>query len=194
MPTLDKGWLIADVVTDTALFALGVNEIALVSGMELPTAASTFGDLTRLLKLAAGLLSGTASTGTRSAEVALELVEAFKKGSIRIPAGDSANVWEQGLLTTLFKPSSGWFGMAGYATVDLTIVTEDGKLTAEVDSSPDQSWIATGEGIVRSVYGTINDVDPQAEVIAWSAGASAGAGTGDEGALGETADLPVEAA
>jgi hypothetical protein len=175
MPTLDKGWLIADVITDSALFALGVSEIALVSGGELPAAISTFGDLTRFLKATAGLLSGTVSTGSRSAEVALELVEAFKKESIRVPAGDSADVRDQGLLSTLFKPSSGWFGMAGYETVDLTIITADGTLTANVDSPPDASWIATEAGIVRSVYGTLNDVDPQAAVTAWNAGAGSDA-------------------
>ncbi|WP_371656672.1 MULTISPECIES: hypothetical protein [unclassified Streptomyces] len=168
MPTLDKGWLLADVLADTALFAIGVGEIATATGLALPAELATFADLAQFLKATAGLLSGTAATGTRSAEVALELVEAFKKGAIKVPAGESVNVREQGFLSTYFKPTSGWFGMADFTTVDLTVMTQDGKRTADVDSSPDQSWIADETGISRAVYGTLNQVDTNSAAVAWN--------------------------
>ncbi|MEU8548947.1 hypothetical protein AB0C81_18500 [Streptomyces roseoverticillatus] len=168
MPVLDKNWLIADVVTDTALLTVGVGEIAAATGAALPAALSTFADLAQFLKVSAGVIGGTVSAGTRSADVVLELVEAFKKESLRVPAQESRNVREQGFLTTYFKPASGWFGMADFKTVDLTILTQDGKQTVEIDSGPDQSWIAMSEGVTRSVYGTVNDPDPQSETIAWN--------------------------
>lgn len=59
MPTLDKGWLLADVLADTALFAIGVGEIATATGLALPAELATFADLTQFLKATAGLLSGT---------------------------------------------------------------------------------------------------------------------------------------
>ncbi|MEU8548973.1 hypothetical protein AB0C81_18645 [Streptomyces roseoverticillatus] len=72
----------------------------------------------------------------------LELVETFKKESIRVPAGESVDVRNQRFLSIYFKPASGWFGIADFKKVDLTILTQDGKRTAENDSGPDQSWVA----------------------------------------------------
>lgn len=95
-------------------------------------------------------------------------MEAFKKGAIKVPVGESVNVREQGFLSTYFKPTSGWFGMADFTTVDLTVMTQDGKRTADVDSSPDQSWIADETGISRAVYGTLNEVDTNSAAIAWN--------------------------
>jgi hypothetical protein len=84
-----SGWAIADFLTDIALFAVGIGEIkAGLSVAELPATINTMRDLITVMKTIGALLSGTVAVGSRSAEAIKEVVEAFKKNSLKISPGE----------------------------------------------------------------------------------------------------------
>ncbi|WP_331723651.1 MULTISPECIES: hypothetical protein [unclassified Streptomyces] len=89
---------------------------------------------------------------------------------LRIPAGGSEDVKEEVLafLGGYFKPAGGWFTMTGFIKVSLTVVTCDGKRTAEIESSPGQSWTVTDAGITRAIPGTPDNPGAPLEPVAWN--------------------------
>jgi len=166
--SLNPDWAIADFITDIGLLLVGVEELkAVTTTAELPEALVTIRDLYNFLKISAQLLSGTLSVGSRSAEAALALVEAFKKTSIPIASGDFKNVHDEGVLG-IYLSADGIGGLLGASTVSVMVLSGDGKQLAMWNSNSDHSWIATNEQkIVRSKYGSIWQQDPDAGVQNW---------------------------
>lgn len=172
MASLNPDWAIVDFITDIALLLVGVEEIkAVATAAELPAALNTFRDLYEFLKIAAKLLSGSFSVGSRSAEAALAMADAFKKVAVSIGNGDHKNVDSEGFLS-IYLSASGIAGLLGASTVSLVVMSADGKQVALWNTGSDDSWIATGrEKIVRSKYGTIWQEDPSAGSVDWPVGA-----------------------
>lgn len=165
------GWQIGDFLTDIALFAVGIGEIkAALTVADIPATINTTSDLIKVMKVAATLLSGTAAVGSRSAEAAKEVVDAFKKSSIKIPPQEYRDVLDTGVLDYLSP--SGISGLLDADTITLVVMTDDGKKVADFSTNIDYSWIVTPSRIVRSQYGTINVEDPGAGQHDWSQVAS----------------------
>lgn len=161
------GWQIADFLTDIGLFAVGIGELkAALTVADLPATINTVSDMIKVMKVVAGLLSGTAAVGSRSAEAAKEVVDAFKKSSIEIPPQDYKDVLDTGVLGYLSP--SGIAGLLDADTITLVVMTNDGKEVADFSTNIDYSWIVTPDGIVRSKYGTINVEDPGAGQSTWT--------------------------
>jgi hypothetical protein len=160
-------WHIGDFLTDIAFFAVGIGEIkAALSVANLPGTINTVRDLFQVMKVTAGLLSGTIATGSRSAEAAKEVVDAFKKNSQKISSGDHKDVLNTGFLDYLSP--SGIAGVLNTDTITLVIMTDEGKKVTEFSTNIDHSWIVTPSRVVRSKYGTLNVEDPGAGQYAWS--------------------------
>ena len=167
MATKSLEWQIADFLTDIGLFAVGVGEIkAVVTAYELPETINTVKDLVQVMKIVAGLLSGTISAGSRSAEAAKELVDAFKESSTEVGQGDYKDVRETGFLDYLSP--SGIAGLLDADTITLVVMTDDGKKFVDFPSNIDYSWIVTPSRVVRSQYGTLNVEDPDAGQYNWN--------------------------
>ncbi|KAL1738594.1 hypothetical protein HDZ31DRAFT_50739 [Schizophyllum fasciatum] len=168
MASLNPDWAIVDFVTDIALLFVGVEELkAVTTAAELPEALVTIRDLYEFLKIAAKILSGTLSVGSRGPEAALALVEAFSKCSIPISYGDYKNVKDEGVLG-MYLSASGIAGLLGASTVSVMVLSGDGKQLAMWNTGSDDSWITTGDQeIVRSKYGSIWQRDPDAGRVSW---------------------------
>ena len=160
------GWVIADVLTDVALFATGIGEIkSALTAERLPEAIRTTSDLIKILKWVAKLYGGTVSVGSRPAEAAKDIIEAFKKNSIPISPGSYKNVLESGLLSYLSP--SGVASLLDAETITMIIMAENGERVIDFSTGTDESWIATSNYVVRSKYGTIFDEDPGAGKNNW---------------------------
>jgi hypothetical protein len=167
LPAKSTEWVIADLVTDAALFAVGVSEIkAVLTGAQLPATINSIADLFAFLKGAGTLLSGTIAVGSRSGEAVLELVRHFKENSVEVPANDYRNVLESSFLD--YFSASGLASLAGAETVTLTIMSSDGLRTAQFGTNNDFSWIITEQGAVRAKYGTIWQPSPGDGQNNWS--------------------------
>ncbi|TRM67979.1 hypothetical protein BD626DRAFT_109000 [Schizophyllum amplum] len=168
MASLNPDWAIVDFITDIGLLFVGVEELkAVTTAVELPEALVTIRDLYEFLKIAAQILSGTLSVGSRGPEAALALVEAFSKTSIPIDYGDYKNVKDEGVLS-MYLSASGIAGMLGASTVSVMVLSGDGKQLAMWNTGADDSWITTDEQeIVRSKYGSIWQRDPGAGTVGW---------------------------
>jgi hypothetical protein len=162
-----SGWVIGDLLTDIALFAVGIGEIrAGLSVAELPATINTMRDLITVMKTIAALLSGTVAAGSRSAEAIKEVVDAFKKNSLKIAPGDYKDVRDTGLLDYLSP--SGIAGLLDADTIILLVMTDEGKKITDFPTNIDYSWIVNSFDIVRSKYGTIHEEDPDAGRHLWS--------------------------
>ncbi|KXX82189.1 hypothetical protein MMYC01_201715 [Madurella mycetomatis] len=168
--SLSPEWAFIDFVTDVGLLALGAEEIkSVVTAAELPETLATLRDLYEFIKIAAKLLGGTISVGTRPADAALALIDAFKKTSIRIPVQDHKKVDSEGFFS-IYLNADGVASLAGAKTISLMVMQHDGSRIrlAMWDTEADDSWIATGDGlIVRSKYGTLWEQDPGAGTVEW---------------------------
>jgi hypothetical protein len=166
MVTKSTEWTIADFLTNIAMFAVGIGEIkAAVSVADLPATINTVQDLFKVMKVAAQLLGGTATTGSRSAEAALTVVKAFKASSVQITPGQYKNVYSSDVWT-YFNPSA-YADLMGASTMTLLLMSDDGKNVIEFDTNSDYSWVATSSGVVRSQYGTIWTQDPNSGSFSW---------------------------
>lgn len=161
-------WAIADIVTDVALIFVGLTELkAVFTAAELPATIASLRDLYEFVKITGTLLSGSFSVGTRPTEAALKVIEAVKKNSIPIAAGDHKNIKDENFLS-MYLNASGIAGMLGASTVSVMVMSGDGKQVALYNTPPDDSWIATREQkIVRSKYGSIWQKDPGAGSVDW---------------------------
>ena len=168
MASLNPDWAIVDFITDIGLLLVGVEELKAVTMLgELPEALVTIRDLYEFLKIAAKILSGTLSVGSRGPEAALALVDAFSKTSIPIAYGDYKNVKDEGVLG-MYLSASGIAGLLGASTVSVMVLSGDGKQLAMYNTGSDDSWIATDrQEIVRSKYGSIWQQDPDAGRQSW---------------------------
>lgn len=175
LPAKSTDWAITDLVTDAALFAVGIGEIrAVLSGVvRLPATLNTVADLYAFVKGAGTLLLGTFAVGSRSGEAVLELVRHFKDNAIEVPANGYRNVVESSLLD-YFSPS-GIASLAGASTVTLTVMSADGMRSAQFATANDLSWIATDARMVRARYGTLWEQSPGDGQAAW---------VGSEGVVG----------
>lgn len=161
-------WVIADVATDAALILVGLTELkATLTLAELPATIASFRDLYQFIKITGTLLSGSFSVGSRPAEAALAVIEAVKKHSIPISAGDAKDVKDANFLA-MYLNASGIGGILGASTVSVMVMSADGKQVAMWNTGPDDSWIATREkNIVRSKYGSVWQHDPGAGSVNW---------------------------
>lgn len=160
-------WTIGDFLTDIALFAVGIGEIkAGLSVAELPATINTMRDLITVMKTIGALLSGTVAVGSRSAEAIKEVVEAFKKSSLKIAPGEYKDIRDTGLLDYLSP--SGIAGLLDADTITLLMMTDDGKKVTDFPTNIDYSWIVNSFDIVRSKYGTIHQEDPGAGRYLWN--------------------------
>jgi hypothetical protein len=200
MPSKNTSWLVADLVTDAALFAVGVGEIrAVLSGtVVLPEAIATLGDLFKFLKGAGTLLGGTIATGSRSGEAVLELVRHFKENAIEIPPNDFRNVLQSSLMDYL--SASGLASLVGLSTITLTILSDDGLRTVQFDTSNDSSWIAIPTALVCAKFGTLWQQSPDAGSFPWIVSELSGAikiqnqfflTAANNGGLGVGASVPI---
>lgn len=162
-------WAVADLVTDVGLMFVGVGEIKAATTVgKLPATIKSVRDLFEFLKVSGGLLSGTISAGSRSAEAVLEAVQLatnFKKKSLAIPAGQCRRISDTGILDYL--NASGTAGLLGAKTKSLIVMTEDGKHVAEYNADPDTSWIARPAEIARAKYGTFWQKDFAGDHYDW---------------------------
>ncbi|MFD8396650.1 hypothetical protein ACFV2N_47765, partial [Streptomyces sp. NPDC059680] len=144
----------------------------------------TLGTLTKgtsLFDTAMDLLSRpSASLTPEGQQLQKEFIEQVKRYSKTdyIPAGEVKDVRWQNQLTTIFGlipttvrgiplPNSVNMGMLGFNTVNLFVMTEDGKKATVFSSAPDNSYIATDSEIVRSKYGTTSVPDRYAGHYSW---------------------------
>ncbi len=154
MVSKSGGWQAADIAADIALLCAGIAEIrAGLAVTDLPGTINSLSDLVKVLKWIATLGSGTLATGSRSAEGIKEILDTFKKMSGKIAPGTYTNVRETGFLDYL-SPSA-IAGAMSAETLELTLISEDGKWVADFTTNQDFSWIVTSRGIVRSKYGSI---------------------------------------
>jgi len=167
MATLDPDWALADFITNIVLLVVSFGRIQSVFASAAGLSLKTPRDLFVVLELAAKFFAGAASADIRAAEAAQSFVDSFKNTSILIKSADHKNVYEQGFLEQYLTPN-GIAGMLGADTVTLMVMSGDGKQVAMWNSGPDDSWIATNDQkIVRSVYGTLWDLDPDAGSEDW---------------------------
>ena len=161
-------WAIVDFLTDVGLMFVGIGEIkSVVTAARLPEALKTIKDIYEFVKIAGKLLSGTISAGTRGPEAALALIEAVKKNSIPIKAGEYKKVNDRGVLG-MYLSASGIADLLGASTVSVMVMSGDGKQVANFNTNGDYSWIATSnKKIVRSKYGSIWQQDPGSGSINW---------------------------
>lgn len=165
--SLNPDWALIDFLVDAALLAVAVTELkAATTVLELPKELATMKDLYNFAKIASFLVLGTISTGTRTAEAALAVIEAFKKTGKVIPKQDYKDVHSDNMLNYL--NADGIAAVLGAETVSVMVMSGDGKQFAMWNTGSDESWIATRSNkIVRSKYGTIWQQDPNSGSVAW---------------------------
>lgn len=157
MAAPNPNWAVADLGLDAALFATGLGELrAGVAVADLPTTISTFSDLYKVMSISAKVVSGTLSTGTRSAEAAKTLIELFKTDFPKnlLGSGRTVDAMSSGFLS-MYMSASGIGGMLGASTVTLMIMSKDGSKVAKFNTPPDQSWIIQDGGVASAKYGTL---------------------------------------
>ena len=161
-------WAIVDFLTNAGLMLVGVGKIkAVVAASNLPKTFKTIKDIYEYAKIAGRLLSGSISAVTGGSEAALAFIDAVKKNSIPIKAGEFQKVNERGILGMYLSPS-GIADLLGARTVSVLVMSGDGKQVANFNTNSDHSWIATRDRrIVRSRYGSIWQQDPGSGSINW---------------------------
>lgn len=141
------GWVVADVLLDIGLFAVGVGEIkSVVTTAQLPADISTAADLLKFLNIARQLAMGLIGSSSRSAEAATSIIKAFMDNTIVVSPGQKKDIREEGLLGEIFS-ASGWAGLLGAETMDLAIMTADHTKLVNFTTPPDATWEVTRSAV-----------------------------------------------
>lgn len=159
-------WSIVDIVYDVGSFAFGLGELkAATSAATLPQTIENARDLYNVLKYSAKLLSTTGSIASNSADAAKNFIDIFRSKSIKIARGDFRDC--QSTTGLDWMAPSAIAGIPGLKTLNMTVLTDDGRKVANFDTNHDHSWIVTDPAVVRSKYGTIWQTDAGSGSFPW---------------------------
>ncbi|KAK4233256.1 hypothetical protein C8A03DRAFT_39049 [Achaetomium macrosporum] len=170
MASLNPDWALVDFAVDIGLLMIGVEELkGAAMAAELPETLATLRDLYEFLKIAGELAGGMAGAGSRPAEAAMALIDAFKKTAVCILAGEYRDV-ERDSFLSIYLSADGIASLVGAETVSVMVMSSDSDGSrmqlAVWNTGADDSWIATrDEVIVRSKYGTIWEQYPTAGAV-----------------------------
>ncbi|HEX7680038.1 MAG TPA: hypothetical protein VF713_18050 [Thermoanaerobaculia bacterium] len=159
-------WSIVDIVYDVGSFAVGLGELkTATSAAALPQTIENARDLYNVLKYSAKLLATTGSIASNSANAAKNFIEIFSRKSIKIARGNFRDC--QSTTGLDWMTPSALAGIPGLKTLNMTVLTDDGRKVANFDTNHDHSWIVTDPSVVRSKYGTIWQTDAGSGSFPW---------------------------